>query len=192
MQLYVTSNANRQVGTADFQKAIEKTTGKPYQWFFDQWIYKIGLPKFEVTKSYNVDKKQLYIRVKQAQNQEKKSEYEHVSFFGGKIELEIDGKIEQIIIAPKAENSYVFSMEKAPGFVVFNFEETFFCETEFEQTPEEYLQQLLKSKDVLAKQKALDRLVEIAKDSSTTPVLKDNIVNAFKNEITTNLYWRYR
>ncbi|MBK7245163.1 MAG: hypothetical protein IPH98_15145 [Saprospiraceae bacterium] len=57
VQLFVKSNANKQINTKDFQQAIEQTTGKSYQWFFDQWIYKMGMPKFKVTKQYNTSKR---------------------------------------------------------------------------------------------------------------------------------------
>jgi aminopeptidase N len=192
IQLYVKTNAKQQVSTKDFQNAIETSSGKSYQWFFDQWIYKIGLPKFEVSKNYDADKKQLILHLKQTQNQENKTNYAQNSYFQGKIEIEIDDKIEQIFIEPKAENTYFFSRKKAPLLVNFNVEEVFLCETEFKKSNEEYLQQLQKSKDIIAQQKALDKLVEIAKDTATTPNFKAKIVTAFKNEISSQKYWRYR
>jgi aminopeptidase N len=192
LQLYVKTNAYKQVTTADFQKAIETTTGKSYQWFFDQWIYKIGLPKFLITKHFDDSKKALTINVKQTQTSDGKSEFEQVAFFEGKIDIEIDTKIEQVTIEQKAENNFIFLMSKAPKFVNFNFEETWICETEFKKSTEEYLEQLANSKDAIAKQIALDKLVEISNNATTTSDLKQKIVTAFKTEITSKSYWRYR
>ena len=62
----------------------------------------------------------------------------------------------------------------------------------FEKITEEYFAQLQNSKDVLAKQKALDKLVETAKDSSTSVLLKEKIINAIITEFQSNQYWRYR
>jgi HEAT repeat protein len=76
--------------------------------------------------------------------------------------------------------------------VNFDYEETWICETIFEKSKEEYLQQLTYSKDVLAKKAALDRLVEIAQDTITTPAFKDKTLTAFKHEIASPFYWRYR
>jgi aminopeptidase N len=192
IQLYVKSNAGKQITTGDFQKAIEKITGESYQWFFDQWIYKTGMPKFEVTKNYDPSIKQLNITVRQTQIEDRNSKYEQVGLFKGKLEVEIDNNILEVYIEAKSENVFNFSMPKAPAFVNFNYEDTWICETEFAKNTDEYLQQLDCSKDILAKQKALDKLVEIANDSSTNTILKGEILAAFKKEITSNFYWRYR
>lgn len=192
IQQYVTTNANRQVTTKDFQRAIESTTGTSFQWFFDQWIYKTGLPRFEITKDYDELKKQLIINVQQTASRDSSSEYEQVDFFKGKVEIEIDDTVRQVTIAPKAENVFTFSLPQAPRLVNFDYEETWICETIFEKSKEEYLQQLTYSKDVLAKKAALDQLVEIAQDTITTPAFNDKIITAFKHEIASPFYWRYR
>jgi len=192
IQLYVKLNAGKQITTGDFQKAIEKITGESYQWFFDQWIYKTGMPKFEVTKNYALSIKQLNITVRQTQIEDRNSKYEQVGLFKGKLEVEIDNNILEVYIEAKSENVFTFSMPKAPAFVNFNYEDTWICETEFAKDTDEYLQQLDRSKDILAKQKALDKLVEVANDSNTIPILKGEILAAIKKEITSNFYWRYR
>ena len=50
---YVRSNANKSVSTEDFRKAVEEASGESMEWFFEQWLYKMGHPIFEVTKSYD-------------------------------------------------------------------------------------------------------------------------------------------
>lgn len=192
VQLFVKSNVNKQINTKDFQQAIEQTTGKSYQWFFDQWIYKMGIPKFEVTKQYNTSKKELKLIVNQIQKKDSSTEYGQADFFQGKMEIEIDRNIIPIQIHPKKENIYYFTLSKAPDFVNFNFEDNWICETEYLQSTHEYLYQLLQSHDVVAKQKALDQLVVIAQDTSTNPMIKNKIIHAFQQEITSNGYWRYR
>ncbi len=192
LRYYVKTNAGKQVSTQDFQNAVEKIAGKSYQWFFDQWIYKIGLPKFEVTKAYHASQKQLSLTIKQTQSQENKTDYQQVEFFEGKIEIEIDSKVESVYLKPKAENVFNFSIAENPKFVNFNVEETFLCETIFEKTTDEYFEQLKSSKDVIAKQKALDNLVKVAQDSSVTPALKEKIVQTITAEFQSNQYWRYR
>ena len=47
---YLKTNAHKSVTTEDFKKAIEQATGEKMDWFFDQWIYKMGHPIFEVSK----------------------------------------------------------------------------------------------------------------------------------------------
>lgn len=189
---YVSNNANKQVSTTDFQKAIETQTGASYQWFFDQWIYKIGMPNFVVKQEYDVERKQLQIHVLQENIMDSTTIYEQVKFFQGKLDIEIDQKIFNIFIAPKAENIYTFPMEKAPQFINFNVSDNFLCEFEFKKSIDAYLQQLIKSNDVVAKQKAMDKLVEIAKDSTTSKAIKRKIETAFIGEVKSKAYWRYR
>lgn len=45
---YTTENAFSEVETADLLSAIYESTGKPMDWFFDQWILRGGEPAFEV------------------------------------------------------------------------------------------------------------------------------------------------
>ena len=41
------------VETNDFKLAIEEETGQNLYWFFDQWFYKAGHPKFKVSYKWN-------------------------------------------------------------------------------------------------------------------------------------------
>ncbi len=50
---YLTANAHQPVSTEDFRIAIEETTGQSMDWFFDQWLYRMGHPIFEVTQNYD-------------------------------------------------------------------------------------------------------------------------------------------
>jgi aminopeptidase N len=192
IQLFVKTSAYKQVSTSDFQKAIEQVTGKSYQWFFDQWVYKIGLPHFEVIQQYDTEQKQLILVVKQQENEKKDSIYEQVRFYTGKLDVGIENAIYTIRIEPKAENRYVFSLSIPPKFIHFNVEGIWLCKTEFKKSCDEYLMQLKYCNDVLAKQEALDQLVGIANDTSIAVELKERIKTAFCNEIQSKTYWRYR
>lgn len=193
IQYYVKIHAYQQVSTKDFQNAVEKISQKSYQWFFDQWVYKIGLPTFEISKNYDVLQKKLSIHVKQTQKQENNTTFEQVRFFEGKVNVEIDNQIQSICLKPQAENTFVFALNKKPKFVNFNLHERFLGEVIFEKKYDEYLYQLQHSKDILAKQKALDKLVEMAKDTNKTNVeIKDKIIKTVTKEITSKQYWRYR
>ena len=64
---YLKSNANQPVSTEDLRIAVEETTGESMDWFFDQWLYKMGHPDFEVTQNYDEFEKALTLNVKQTQ-----------------------------------------------------------------------------------------------------------------------------
>jgi aminopeptidase N len=189
---YLTANAFKQVTTKNFQSAIELTTGKSYQWFFDQWFYKTGLPKFEVSKKYYPDKKQLEITIKQTQQKDTATTFEQVDYFQGHVDVEIDNNIETIYLASKPVNIILLPLNKEPQFVHFDFENTWLKEISYKKNAEEYIQQLLYSKDGLARQMAIDSLAKIARQETILPQEKNKILEALKKIIVSNEYWRLR
>ena len=189
---FVQTNAHRQVTTKDFQNSVEKISGKSFQWFFDQWIHKTGLPRLLVQKHYDERNKQLVLNVSQVQNQDDNMAYPMVSYFEGTISIEIDNRLINVYLKPQRENHFVFDSPTSPQFVNFNFEDNFLCEVEFEQSMEEYFYQLEYSKDVLARQKAMDRLVTMSKDSTASQAVKDRLWLALTREVSSDQYWRYR
>ncbi|MBK9689116.1 MAG: hypothetical protein IPO65_15705 [Saprospiraceae bacterium] len=189
---FVQTNAHRQVTTTDFQNSVEKISGKSFQWFFDQWIHKIGFPRLMVKKHYDEKQKQLVLNVSQIQSQVNDSSYPMVSYFEGTITIEIDNRLMDVYLKPQRENLFVFDCPSSPQFVNFNFEDNFLCEVAFEKSMEEWLNQLDLSKDVLARQNAMDRLVTMVTDSTATLTLKDRLWHALTREVSSDQYWRYR
>lgn len=192
IQYFVNQFANKQVNTKNFQEAVEKISGTSYQWFFDQWVYKTGFPKFTVKKSYDEESKKLALTVIQTQDIDSTIRSAQVDFFQGKIEIEVDSKIYTVLLKPQKENTFEFSCKKEPAFVNFNVENKFLCEVEYKQTKDEYLSLLKRSNDILAKQDALNKLVAIANDSLTTNQTKGTIKAVFIAEIESDKYWRWR
>jgi len=47
MRDYVSTYAHREATTADFQRVVERHTGQSMQWFFDQWVYGVQIPRYE-------------------------------------------------------------------------------------------------------------------------------------------------
>jgi aminopeptidase N len=57
-------------GNADsyeFMLAIEDATGQNLDWFFNQWVYKSGYPKVQVTRSWDENSKSLTLNLDQTQ-----------------------------------------------------------------------------------------------------------------------------
>ena len=55
--------------TDDFRKVMENASGKDLKAFFDQWIFKAGHPRLEVTWRYDLKQKQVRMIVEQKQEQ---------------------------------------------------------------------------------------------------------------------------
>ena len=155
---YLTTNANKPVQTEQLRIAIEETTGQSMDWFFDQWLYKMGHPIFEVTQNYDEVAKKLTLNVKQTQKIDPTNPYPQVEFFQTYVDVEIDGQVQKVWIEPKAENVFTFDAATKPKLVNFDYEGTLIKELRFDKSIDELVYQLKNDKDVLGRISALDTL----------------------------------
>ncbi|MDQ3799171.1 MAG: HEAT repeat domain-containing protein [Acidobacteriota bacterium] len=189
---YLTSNAHQPVSTEDLRIAIEETTGQSMDWFFDQWLYKMGHPVFEVAKSYDDAKKQLTLTVRQTQKINPKDEYPQVEFFQTNVDVEIDDCVETVWIKPQAENVFTFNVATNPKLVNFDYEGTLIKELKFAKSTDELLYQAANDKDVLGKRWAMSELGKIAKNQQTSAADKERIMAALRSAAEKESFWRLR
>jgi aminopeptidase N len=193
IQYFVKHNKNKTITTQDFQNAIEHVTKRKMDWFFDQWIYKMGQPNFEVTHSYNPSQKLLQLKFIQTQKQDSSSEFQQVKYFQGKMQIEIDNRLHIINLKPIEENIFEISLPKTPKFINVNYESTWIAEINIQKKLQENLHQFENSKDVLARVNALNQLANIYKDSTTASIDIQLIYNSIlKVASDKSNYWRFR
>ena len=185
---YLTENANQPVSTEDLRIAIEETTGESMDWFFDQWLYKMGHPVFEVSQKYDAAAKKLTLNVKQTQKIDLLNEYPQVQYFQTKVDVEIDGRVEQVWIAPQAENVFTFDAATQPKIVNFDFEGTLIKELKFEKTVDDLVYQMANDRDVLGKRWAIEELERKAANAET----REKIIAAFLSSAERDANWNIR
>jgi aminopeptidase N len=184
---YLVSNAHQPVSTEDLRIAIEETTGQSMDWFFDQWLYRMGHPIFEVTQRYNGDTKKLILTVKQTQKIDILDEYPQVEFFQTYVDVAIDGRVHRVWIEPKAENVFTFDSAALPKIVNFDHEGTLIKELIFEKSTDDLIYQLASDKDVLGRYWAIGGLVKKAEGSSDSPrILHALLAAAEKDPLAEN------
>src|SRR5258705_5153388 len=102
---YLNKYAHQPVETAQFRIAIEETTGQSMDWFFDEWLYKMGHPVFRISQDYDATKKTLVIKVRQEQLLDLESQYPQVVLFQTPVDIEIGtasgNRIERVQIHAK-------------------------------------------------------------------------------------------
>jgi len=64
---YYSRHALSNAWTADLQKAMEDTSGRSLDWFFDQWIFKPGYPVLETTWAWDAATEEVVVTVVQTQ-----------------------------------------------------------------------------------------------------------------------------
>ncbi|MFA5835034.1 MAG: M1 family aminopeptidase [Bacteroidota bacterium] len=115
---YITKNQFRPVETNDFKVAIEEATGQNLYWFFDQWVYKAGYPKFDVSYTYNDSAKTIALTVKQTQTMDSLT-----GVFITPVDVEIvsgnKSAIHRISITQK-ESTYTMAVSDKPSLVLFD------------------------------------------------------------------------
>ena len=179
--------------TEDFIAIVNEELAKDSRWFFNQWVFGIGHPVFEVRKTWDEKEKTLVLSVDQLQQLDTlETKFNTTEFFQGKMWLELDSQVEEIYIEPKKENTYLFKLAKEPGFVNFDFESSWVKEERLEKSSDEWLNQFLYSKDILARINALGQLGNIANQESPLDE-KKKIYHAMRSVIlSSESYWRLK
>ncbi len=183
---YLTSNAHQPVSTEDFRIAIEESTGESMDWFFDQWLYKMGHPVFVVTQSYENGK--LTLNVKQTQKIDENNEFPQTEMFQMFVDVAIDNKVERVFIKPQAENVFTFDAATKPKLVNFDYEGTIIKELTFEKSTDDLIYQLANDKDILGRRWAMDELSAKPATNGYDP----KIVAALLNTVEKDTNWQMR
>ncbi|PYS21767.1 MAG: hypothetical protein DMF72_16170 [Acidobacteria bacterium] len=193
---YLTKYAHQPVETAQFRIAIEETTGQPMDWFFDEWLYKMGHPVFRVTQDYDATKKLLTLNVRQEQRPDPESQYPQVAFFQTPVDIEIgtasNKRIERVQIEPKEEQTFKFSVDSEPLLVNFDYSSTLIKELVFVKTTGQLLYQLRNDDDVLGRIWATSQLASRMNEEKTSAADRESIVKAFGERATEDQFWGAR
>lgn len=142
INLYLNRHKFQPVETADFRRAMEEASGQGLDWFFDEWVLKMGHPVFEVSHGYDATKKLVFVTVKQTQKPDPTSKYPQADLFRTPVDIGIadaDGKhrVERVFIEALPEQTFTFPAGAEPKFIAFDFQNQLIKELKEEQTAEE-------------------------------------------------------
>jgi len=193
---YLTKHAHQPVETEQFRIAIEETTGQPLDWFFDQWLYKMGHPIFRVTQDYDPARKTLKLKVIQEQRPDPDSQYPQVSYFQTPVDIELatasGTRIERLQIEAKEEQTFTLTVDSEPLLVNFDYGDALIKELIFNKTTGQLLYQVANDKDVLGRIWALQQLATRVNDTKTSSSDRQSIVKAIADAATTDQFWGMR
>src|SRR6185503_7973545 len=193
---YLTKYAHQPVETEQFRIAIEESTGQSMDWFFDEWLYKMGHPVFRVTQDYDAAAKTLKLTVKQEQKTDTSSLYPQVVYFQTPVEIEIGTaagtRIEQAQIQAKEEQAFTFQLDSAPLLVNFDYGSTLIKELRFEKSTEQLSYQLAHDQDVLGRVWALQQLSAKLNNEATSATDKQQVETLLAGSLADDKFWGVR
>ncbi len=178
---YIKKHQWQNVETQQLVVAIEEATGQNLQWFFDQWLYKMGHPEFEITSIYDESTKTVKLTVKQTQKpDETRKWYESTVFFTMPVDVAIttaSGEKVNRVIINKAEQVFSFPVDAKPLIVNFDRGNYLIKQVKFNRSDTELAYQLLHDSDVMGRTLAAielkSRMSEAVTKALTEAATKD-------------------
>ena len=159
------------VSSADLVRAIEESTGRNADPFFDQWIYGAGAPKLTLSYTWDGAARQVKLSVKQTQKQEGR-----VGGFRFKTTVDLltaTGVKSHPIFVSDAEEEFSLPSEEKPLAAIFDPQNAILKRVEFKKETAEWIYQLQHATHVSARLDAARALGRIKDNAEVTSALAD-------------------
>jgi aminopeptidase N len=172
VKTYIERYALSSVTSEDFRSVIEELTGRPFDRFFDQWIYHGRHPDLTVGYSWSGKDKLAKISVKQTH----KVNGEVMLFaFDTKVRFDVGGDlIDREIKVDDTHHDFYFPLPEEPNIVRFDPEFGLLANIKFDKPTAMLYAQLENADDVIGRLRAVDAL-EKKNDKKTTKRLKKSL-----------------
>ncbi len=175
---YCQNNIYRNVETADLIRAIEETTGRNMQWFFDEWVFSAGYPEFRVEYEYMPKKNQFTLNFRQIQKKD-----EQTPVFNVSIDISVyqagGRRSNSRIRVKEREEKFTFDADERPSFVSIDPHNEILKKLDYIRPHEDALNQLKKGE-------AFEK-IQAARELTTTSMKK--VVDALARELKKENYW---
>lgn len=174
---YLNRFAYQCVVTSDFQKVVEEISGQKLDWFFNQWLYQGGHPKFVITARWVPESREVYLYVRQIQED---SLGLVPKVFQMPVEVEIIGNKEnlnKIVFLKAREDTFKFPFAQRPLLIRFDRNNVILKEVNFIKTQDEWIFQLLHDNHVAARLEAIAELEKITFDTLETALALENCLS---------------
>ncbi len=178
---YVHKFQFQNVTTHDLADAVRQATGENLDWFFKEWLYKAGHPKFDVKYSYNNSSRKLMLTVSQTQKIDSLT-----PVYKMPVDIYIvtpSEKLTKTIWVDSLHNSYTFNVTGKPLMVNFDKDNFLLKELNFKKSVDELVYQLQNDPSLAGRIWAVDQL---KKDRG------EKVVNAIVKTLKDDSFWGVR
>lgn len=166
---YLEVNRGKNVVSADLSKAIEEATHTNVDRFFSQWVYGAGAPKLDLSYTYDAEKHQVVLTLKQTQKLEGR-----VGLFTVPTDVEItnaSGPKLYPITFSKANEVFTFPSESAPLMVLLDKGGHVLQSVNFKKEKKEWLYQAKNASELADRADAVMALSKIKNDDEVVAAL---------------------
>jgi len=165
-------------------------------WFFDEWLYKMGHPVFRVTQDYDAAKRELTLKVSQEQRPDPESQYPQVRLFQTPVDIAIgtasSTRIERVQIEAKEDQTFTFVVDSEPLLVSFDHGGTLIKELIFVKTTGQLQYQMAHDQNVLGRIWAQQQLALRMNDTRTAGPERLAIIKSISEVLTKDQFWGTR
>jgi aminopeptidase N len=172
---YLEANRGKNVVTGDLARAIEEAAHTNVDEFFSQWLYGAGAPQFDLSYTYDNEKHQVMLTVKQTQKVEGR-----VGLFRVPVEIEIttaSGPKLYNVTVSKAAQTLPFPADSVPLMVLFDKGGQVLKSAEFHKEKKEWLYQLKNAADLADRADAAVALGKLKNDEEVIAALGEALRN---------------
>lgn len=151
LNLYLTTNKFKSAEAHHLRLALEEVSGKDLTWYFNQWYFGNGHPKLDINYSYNQDKKQTVVVVKQTQNTGKVFRIPtYIDIYNGK------NKSRNWVWVENATDTFFFVSETKPDLINFDGDKVLLCEKKENKNLDNYIHQYYYAANYMDRKEAVD------------------------------------
>src|SRR5262249_52216166 len=139
-----------------------ESTGQNLAWFFDEWVYKMGHPQFQITSSYDDAGRSLKLSVKQTQKPSDKTPwFPQPASFTTPVDIAItttSGEHVHRVQITGPEQEFEFKVDSKPLIVNFDRGNYIIKTVQFQRSDDELAYQLLHDTDVTGRLRAIQEI----------------------------------
>jgi len=177
---YLSDNAFGSATTDDLREAFLRATGENLAWFWDEWMYKAGHPRFTVTTTYDSLARKLTLAVKQTQVDSGQADsaglrYETPSVFRMPLAIRVGTAsgdvIRRVALDARDQMIEIPGLPGAPTMVVFDDGNAVLKELTFEQPTAWLATELRRDADLWNRQWVIEQLGKRAGDTAAAAAL---------------------
>ena len=171
LHYYLTRFQYANAETDEFRLAMEDATGQSLDWFFRQWVFDAGLPKLEVSKTWDAESRTLRLVVRQVQEVDSLTGY-----FRFPLAVECTtghGKTARTFWVSGKEDTLAMVLDGPPLMVIADKGYRLLKEMQFPKSEEENIYQLTHAADVADRITAARSLGDDTGDSAVREALAE-------------------